>query len=322
MASVTATRPAPKSSRKPTRVELTLHLNGTPYVVVVIDPGPDNTKAVRLVKHGNADSVYDCCSTREGVLRCDCPDFEARSGNQVGYRCKHLTGLATFGLLEAPGAKGTHLMSTPAFVHVPDEFDEPDPRDVYNTHREMLAALAEAEEQVRAEGEADLLKVPVDPPARAVPAFDADFYRAQDAVAERRALWLAHRHFHTADPLPKPAPVPCCDPVEPAACEACATVHTPLHTLPDDLSGADWDDSATWELGPDTDPFPAWIAHQAAEHAKIGGERHAWLAGRIARLAEQACFFDATGPDSFDDRLEAQLDAARDAAEARRDARC
>src|SRR4051812_87709 len=84
MATVTAPRPRVKSTRKPVVAELTLTINGTPYVVVPIAPGPDNTKAVRLVKHGNADTIYDCCSTTAGVLQCDCPDFECRSPDQCG----------------------------------------------------------------------------------------------------------------------------------------------------------------------------------------------------------------------------------------------
>jgi hypothetical protein len=44
------------------------------------------------------------------------------------------------------------------------------------------------------------------PTARVVPPFDPDFYRSQNAVAEGRALWLAHRHLHASDPLPSANP--------------------------------------------------------------------------------------------------------------------
>jgi hypothetical protein len=81
-------------------------------------------------------------------------------------------------------------------------------------------------------------------------------------------------------------------------------------------------------LGPAAEPmaparlaFADWIASQAAGHARIGGERHTWLAGKIAKLAEQARFLDATTPDAFDDRLDAHLDCIQAEAEARA-ARC
>jgi len=112
---------------------------------------------------------------------------------------------------------------------------------------------------------------------------------------------------------------PCCPPTEAQPCQACVNVHT----LPDDLSGPDWDDSGTWELGPETDPFDGWIRRQADAYAKIKTPRAAWLARQIAKLAERARFLDADSPDAFDDRLDAHLDAVQAEAEARQEAaRC
>lgn len=55
-------------------------------------------------------------------------------------------------------------------------------------------------------------------------------------------------------------PAPCCSPSESAPCSSCVDADEPatveLHTLPDDLSGADWQDEFRYELGPDVEPEP------------------------------------------------------------------
>jgi hypothetical protein len=113
-------------------------------------------------------------------------------------------------------------------------------------------------------------------------------------------------------------PATCCPDDEPLPCAACLT-----HEGPGDASDDGWMDDARWELGPDDDePFAAWIARQAEAFATIGTPRAKWLAGKIAELAERARWLDAASPDAFDDRLQAQLDAAADAAEARQRAAC
>lgn len=342
MSILSASRASTKPIRRPVVAELVLHINTVPYVLVLIAPGPDNTKAVRLVKHGNADTVYDVCRTNQGELRCDCPDFEVRSGDQVGYRCKHLTALVLVGLVEAPA------VPAPAFVHVPDEFDEVKPVETVEPATLEISR--------------------VEPPARVVPAFDLGWHLSMNAVVEKRAAWLTskpaegvhsmdtpadprdvviidedgtpletpremaerHRAEHAAavaelmdgtNPfLPTARQVEsihCCSPSEPMPCLGCST-----HTFPEDFSGEDWRDDERYELGPETDPFDAWIRRQADAYGKIKTPRAAWLARKLADLADEAAFLDADSPDAFDDRREVCLDAARDAAEARQAARC
>jgi hypothetical protein len=100
------------------------------------------------------------------------------------------------------------------------------------------------------------------------------------------------------------------------------------HEGPADLSDDSWDDSFVWApsdftTDPDDDePFAEWLDLQAEAFAAIGTPRASWLAGKIARLAEQARWLDAATPDAFDDRLDAMLDAESARIRARREASC
>jgi hypothetical protein len=123
---------------------------------------------------------------------------------------------------------------------------------------------------------------------------------------------------------------PCCDPAgEPAPCTACAT-DLEAHDGPADLSDDAWQDGFRWvpaDFLPDPDDdeeptFAAWLDEQAEAFATIGSPRASWLARQIVKLAEKARWLDAATPDAFDDRLEAQLDATADAAEACMASRC
>jgi hypothetical protein len=97
------------------------------------------------------------------------------------------------------------------------------------------------------------------------------------------------------------------------------------HEGPADLSDGSWDDDIVWspiDFAPDQDDddeptFAAWLDLQADAFAMIGTPRASWLAGRIAKLAEQARWLDAASPDAFDDRLDAHLDCVQAEAEAR-----
>ncbi len=187
-------------SRKPVVAELCLTINGVGYVLIPTAPG----SAYRLVKDGCVDSVYDVCRTHSGLVECDCPSYEATYRGNGLATCKHGQALVLVGLLEAPkhvdmpmGRNRDNITVTvpaaaevnrdnvtvepPAFVHVPDEFDEPAP-----VQDRLVQRFAEAD------------------PAR-VAAFDRAPYIAQNAVAEGRALYLAHRHLHTSEPPPGPS---------------------------------------------------------------------------------------------------------------------
>lgn len=377
-------------SRRPVVAELTLTVNGTPYQVLPIAPGPDNTRAVRLVKDGNADSVYDCCLTNGRILQCNCPDFEARSGNQVGYRCKHLTALVMVGLVEAPKVEIhnrdniTVVDEAPAVAPLPDEFDEPARVDPYTSALTKMTALAEAELVVRAEGRAEhaakvaelvAVREAEGRPAP-VPAFDRAWHLSMNAVVEKRAEWLTskpvkgiatndtpaeprlvdddgsiletsaemaarHREEQAAKVLALmegnlfvPAArevelVPCCDPAESMPCQSCVNVHT----LPDDLSGDDWEDGHRYELGPDDAPAsadepapdPRSLADQVdveARHYRTLGTAFGDLIARhLAELADRVRFLGATTTDDYQDRHQALLDSVRTEAEARDAAR-
>ncbi len=135
--------------------------------------------------------------------------------------------------------------------------------------------------------------------ARPRPApFDAEIYRAQNAVAEGRALWLEHRHLFATEP--PPAEAPCCPAAEPAPCSACVTpapIAEPTTAIVDGPHA-----EPTEDLEPPEWPFADWIEHQAKMFGKFRTPRGTWLAAQIARLAKQARFLDAKDPADYDDR--------------------
>ena len=90
------------------------------------------------------------------------------------------------------------------------------------------------------------------------------------------------------------------------------------HEGPADLGAGAWVDDVRWVLGPEDGPttLASWLDLRAAHHRRIGGDRHAWLAGQIAKLADQARFLDAPTPEAFDARLGTHLDRVRAEAEA------
>ncbi len=332
----------PIRRREPARaldVSLVLTINGQSYDVSPVAHAPGALKSYRLAKVAGDLAVYDLDAFGDRVA-CTCPSY-LKTHEGTTSLCKHGKSLVTVGLVDYPDVGSTHI-------------DEPTP-DAYTSALAKMTALAEAELVVRgtAEGiaeeaeraefareyEARVLaeRMAVDepkpevisdlPPTRVVAPFDAHLYACQNAVAERRALWLGHRHLHTSAPLPvrmtiatndsHPAeprlvdddgtlletsaemdrrhceehaaavaelltdnpflptarqvePIPCCEPSEVRPCETCATVHTPLHTLPDDLSGDDWQDEFVWNANDDAPAPDGWLPsadelHQAEE---------------------------------------------------------
>jgi hypothetical protein len=303
MSTITAPAPRVNARSRPLTVELTLTINGQAYHVEPIAHAPGGAKSYRLAKHSGDGATYDLDAFADRV-ECSCPSY-TKTHEGTSSLCKHGRALVMVGLVDYPDETAA------------------DARAAYDSAREKLAAIAETEDAVRREGENQADVRSLNSHARVAPAFDADFYRAQNAVAERRALWLSHRHLHTSDPLPAPKaaaePEPaCCPDDEPMPCRACVA-----HEGPGDMADGGWMDDARWELGPDDDaPFASWLDEQAEAFATIGSPRASWLAGRIARLAEQARFLDAATPEAFDDRLDCMLDAEAARIEARHAASC
>jgi hypothetical protein len=347
MATVSTRRESAKSSksRRPLDARLTLSIRGTSYAVEPIAAEIEGiSPAWRLVKLDGSDKVYDIAMTPHGAT-CDCPDFVARHEGLDTSGCKHIQAARLVGLLPSIG---TVVPPASAFRPLPDEFDEPS-RDVVLVGDDGTT-LAEADRWhaddhlaavAVASGTAELL---TDKPT--TPPIDLDLYRCQNAVAEGRALWLSHRHLHTGEPLPaqpEPAgePEPAGDaPFDPATDwpDHVGSEHDrPAEHEDEDLdAGADWDgDDGRWDTGEydadrwtttglDADnavlSFAEWIEIQAMTYDRMRTPASVWLAGQIARLAEQARFLDADGPVSFEDRRDALLDAA--ACEAERRAAC
>jgi hypothetical protein len=99
MSTIVRPRPPVKPARKPVVASLHLTINGVDYACLPIAPGPDNTRAFRLVKEGREDSVYDVARTTEGLVVCDCPSYEATYRGNGLATCKHGQALVQVGLL-------------------------------------------------------------------------------------------------------------------------------------------------------------------------------------------------------------------------------
>jgi hypothetical protein len=209
MASSTATRPRVKASTQPLDARLTLTIRGTSYALTAIDPGPDNSRAWRLEKLGGKREIYDVCRTNEGLVVCDCPSYVSTHEGTCST-CKHGSALVAVGLLDAPKGLTSSIPPAPAFVRLPDEFDEVEKAPALVLVGDDGTTLAEAETWharahaaalAVASGAAELLtsKPPVAP-------LDLEFYHCQDAVARGKALWLSHRDLFAKEPLPAKAP--------------------------------------------------------------------------------------------------------------------
>lgn len=83
-------------------VSMTIAVNDTRYAADPIEAGEFGTKAFRLAKHSGDHAVYDVVRQADGIVACDCPDYESRHrGNGYGM-CKHGRALVELGLLPAP----------------------------------------------------------------------------------------------------------------------------------------------------------------------------------------------------------------------------
>lgn len=198
--------PAPDAD-KPLVVAMAIGINGTHYSVSPLAPSPDAVKAFRFVKIDGDGRAYDV-EELEGGARCDCADFVFRREGLDTLGCKHVRAAWMCGLI-------AEYATTPP------------PRDAYSAHREKLATIAAAEDEVRRAAYDD--------------AREAEALSARDAFEDIAESEAAARQVE---------PVPCCEPAEISPCSACVNVHT----LPDDLSGDDWGDGFRWEPGPDPDP--------------------------------------------------------------------
>lgn len=170
MSTITLPYKPVNAKSRPLAVALTLTINGQSYDVTPLAHAPGSTRSYRLAKVGGDEAVYDVDAYADRV-ECSCPSYR-KTHEGTSSLCKHSRGMIMVGLLEAPAVEAA-----------------PAP---YAEHVAKLDAIAAAEAVVRSEAEA--------------PAFDRDIYRAQNAVAEGRALWVSHRHLHTSEPASKPAP--------------------------------------------------------------------------------------------------------------------
>jgi hypothetical protein len=345
MSTITAPRPRVNAKSRPLTVTLTMEINGAAYRVELIANAPGALKSYRLAKAGGDAAVYDVNAFADRVV-CTCLSY-TKTHEGTSSLCKHGRALVMVGLVDHPAEA-----AAPAFVHVADEFDEPG-RAAYDTAREQLAAIAEAEAAVRSEAEAPapVVKAPIHPTT-----YDPQWQAALAAVSKGAAIWIDHRHLHTSDPLPTPkaaveAGPACCPDDEVLPCTACVA-----HEGPADLSDTDgWDDDHVWSTSdfapdPDDDDGPWWtdpvdprtwdpsldaeddgpdarsLAEQVDGHARalraVGSPLHDLLAERAEQLAEQIRFLGASTVEQYRDRLQAMLDVTRDAAEARMASRC
>jgi hypothetical protein len=104
------------ASRKPVQCECcqpatgdlpgVVEINGTRYAYRAwTDHTSMSFRHVRLFRNDGFDGkVIDCFLFRDGREDCQCEDFTYRSG-PAGQRCKHLSALASLGILGDPPAR-------------------------------------------------------------------------------------------------------------------------------------------------------------------------------------------------------------------------
>lgn len=96
------------ASRKPAKfscsiVSMTIEINDVRYSIDRTEAGEFGSKSYRLTKHSARDGgTYDVIRQHDGIVACDCPDYESRHrGNGYGMR-KHGRAMVELGLLAAP----------------------------------------------------------------------------------------------------------------------------------------------------------------------------------------------------------------------------
>jgi hypothetical protein len=87
--------------RSITKMTSEVTIKGLVYHVEPIPPGEDGTHAFRLTSP--KDKVYDVIRERDGILRCDCPHYEARLRGNTRTPCKHGLALVEAGLVPPVG---------------------------------------------------------------------------------------------------------------------------------------------------------------------------------------------------------------------------
>ena len=103
MAIVARSRREVKPARKSPVYSLALAIDHTVYMVEPIPAGEFGSKAFRITKKSDR-SVYDVVRTHDGLVACDCPDYEIRRKGMTAEPCKHGKALVAMGLLDAPTA--------------------------------------------------------------------------------------------------------------------------------------------------------------------------------------------------------------------------
>jgi hypothetical protein len=326
MTILASTRPSRKFSAE--LVNATLKINGTDYTVEPIPAGEFGTIAFRLVKRGS-DAVYDVVRTHQGIVECDCPDYESRHrGNGLGM-CKHGRALVTLGLVDAPHP---FERPTPAVVEVehpaPVVAAEPDPApigahsdlpriDGHGLSREELARVNKARNIARYEYG---MACP-DGPMSDV-----------DAVGRRAAQDALRAVLRDRPAAPA---LPCCDASEPAPCTACVSVE-PAGVDPGDVESTPeswpaWTDEDVWQANEDADEraeanaeferfmaaedareraevqrltLPEMIEAEAARYRRMETRLGDLLAKTLADLASTARMVHAFTPHTLEARME------------------
>jgi hypothetical protein len=300
---MTPARKASKSARpfSVSIVTLTIAINDTRYSVDAIDPGEFGTKAWRLSKHAGDHAVYDVLRQADGIIACDCPDYEARHrGNGYGT-CKHGRALVELGLMPAPIAPIAPATLDP-FARVEAEAPElPEIRPATSAPVEVPASTPG----------------PCCDPVEAAPCVVCE---AAGEVANGPTVPTpgdAPTHAQTVAELPPAVEV---DPFPPDRLDA-GDAEAPPELWPD------WCDDDTWELGPDTADEPAeapapslslaeLVEAQAVAYRAWPLAAGAMIARHLEDLAQRIRYVSATTPQEYEARSD-QIDReARDQWEA------
>ncbi len=228
---------------------------------------PAVERAWAFSKHSGPDATYTVARRRDGLVTCECADYEMRHEGTAGL-CKHGRCAVAMGLLDAPSPDPGPRPDVPGVTRPRDEFDAPTQADVRRSIAFGIALPGPARSEAPGRPQGALRPFGegvADPEAREAPeATGGD-------------------------------PGACCAPGEAEPCRGC--VEAP--GFADELAKAAGP-------GPEADAIrltlAEWLRHQVEHYRLFGTDAALLVADHLAELVTEAEITGASTPGQLRDR--------------------